>query len=268
MNTKKLIGTIIGVTMFAVLIAGATFAWLTFGTQVTDNQYVGTTIQFLVDYTKGNAVQYTPILDSNLVKPGTSSDDNSATSDATKLDENEASGLVVILKKDANSVEGHGSIKLTTTAVKNSGGTTVNSAVIQDGVVRWAICRDTTVEATGNQIDNVCGGTTPDISKALNTGTITSFGTITLLNDAMLADGKTGAALSTDGGSSSTNNIITPAGTSYFVYFWLDGESITNSHVEAQYENNNNNGLIGDDGNLVYNLYEGYVHASATQLEN
>lgn len=39
MDKKKLIGTIIGVTMFAALIAGATFAWLTFSATITNGSY-------------------------------------------------------------------------------------------------------------------------------------------------------------------------------------------------------------------------------------
>ena len=39
MNQKKLIGTIIGVLFFAVLIAGATFAWFTFSVNVSNGNY-------------------------------------------------------------------------------------------------------------------------------------------------------------------------------------------------------------------------------------
>ena len=39
MDRKKLIGTIIGVIFFVALIAGATFAWLTFNANVTNGNY-------------------------------------------------------------------------------------------------------------------------------------------------------------------------------------------------------------------------------------
>ena len=51
MDKKKLIGTIIGVTMFAALIAGATFAWLTFNATITEGTYNAASMNFLVDYT-------------------------------------------------------------------------------------------------------------------------------------------------------------------------------------------------------------------------
>ena len=51
MDIKKLIGTIIGVILFVALIAGATFAWLTFGTTlVSTNVNSANTMNFLVDY--------------------------------------------------------------------------------------------------------------------------------------------------------------------------------------------------------------------------
>ena len=163
MNIKKLIGTIIGVTLFVALIAGATFAWLTFGTTiVSTNVNSARTMNFLVDYTKGNAVNEIPMVDSTLITPS------------------QATSLVVMMKKHQNSVDGHGSISLTTTST---------DTLTTDGVVRWAICRDTTIEE-GTQIDNVCGSakTTDEFNqRALNTGKITSAGTIVLLNDAQLA---------------------------------------------------------------------------------
>lgn len=51
MDKKKLIGTIIGVTLFAALIAGATFAWLQFNATITGGTYNAATMNFLVDYT-------------------------------------------------------------------------------------------------------------------------------------------------------------------------------------------------------------------------
>lgn len=56
MDKKKLIGTIIGVAMFAALIAGATFAWLTITATGTNNVYSGSTMNFIVDYKGGTNV--------------------------------------------------------------------------------------------------------------------------------------------------------------------------------------------------------------------
>ena len=55
--------------------------------------------------------------------------------------------------------------------------------------------------------------------------------------------------------------LMKTAGVTYYVYFWLDGENITNDHLKDQYEG-------GDtSGEIVYDLYAGYVFASATQLQ-
>ena len=256
MDYKKLIGTIIGVTLFAVLIAGATFAWLTFGTTlVSTNVNTANSMNFIVNYTKGTNIEDIPMVDSKLVTPS------------------QTSSLVVVMKKNTNSVDGHGSISLTTTST---------GSLTTKGIVRWAICRDTDVE-TGTQVDDVCGSitSTADFStKALNTGKITAASTIVLLNDAKLTSTKcttnvttptTCTALQATGGSgtttallptssgTTTGSILIPAptgsgdatggagGVSYFVYFWLDGETISN-----------------DEKNQTYSAY---IHASATQLQ-
>ena len=56
MDKRKLIGTIIGVTMFAALIAGATFAWLSFTANVTNSTYNATTRNFIITYGGGTTV--------------------------------------------------------------------------------------------------------------------------------------------------------------------------------------------------------------------
>lgn len=50
MDKRKIIGTIIGVIMFAMLIVGATFAWLTFSATVTNATVNGITLSYWVDY--------------------------------------------------------------------------------------------------------------------------------------------------------------------------------------------------------------------------
>ena len=62
MDKKKLIGTIIGVIMFAALIAGATFAWLTIAASITNGNYTASTKNFIVNYTSGTAVDTLNIL--------------------------------------------------------------------------------------------------------------------------------------------------------------------------------------------------------------
>lgn len=60
MNKQKLIGTIIGVIFFVALIAGATFAWLTFNATVTNGTYNGSTRNFVINYTKGTDITTEP----------------------------------------------------------------------------------------------------------------------------------------------------------------------------------------------------------------
>lgn len=292
MDTKKLIGTIIGVTLFAVLIAGATFAWLTFGTTLGENTYTGTAMHFVVDYSKGTDVPYLPILDSKSAKPGVTDSGTVGISETT-LGANESSGLVIVMKKNDGSTDGHAMIQLSVTST---------TPLTGDGVVRWAICRDDQVETVGEQIDNTCGAD-GNFTKALNTGKITQKATksgdtvtpavINLLNDAKLADGetcttntvlgtsvKTGTStpckLSEAGGTNvlqsqiaaGTDYMIKETGVSYFVYFWLDGETINNSHLDAQYDANGNGIKDPDETTIVNNLFSGYIHATATQREN
>ena len=62
MNQKKLIGTIIGVLLFAVLIAGATFAWFTFSVNVSNGNYNAATGKFSIDYVGGGEITSAPIV--------------------------------------------------------------------------------------------------------------------------------------------------------------------------------------------------------------
>ena len=62
MDKKKLIGTIIGIIMFAMLIVGATFAWLTFSATVTNATVNGVTLSYTVDYGKGEDISDIPML--------------------------------------------------------------------------------------------------------------------------------------------------------------------------------------------------------------
>lgn len=268
MNTKKLLGTIIGVIMFAALIAGATFAWLTFGVTVGSNVSSGNTVNFVINYTAGSAVRNLPILDSTLAKPNII---------GTSMENNEAAPLVVIIKKQNISTQpdGHASIWLETTTTNN---------LTKDGVVRWAICRDTDVETSGVQVDDVCGGITDfnagyTAGKVLNMGTITGAGQIPLLSDARLAENQSGKGSTlvancstTDGlsmctGTSTEKNMLEVDGVSYFVYFWLDGETITNDHLDEQYDKKADGKTIDYEAGIKRDLYSGFVYASATQLQ-
>ena len=57
MDTKKLLGTIIGVIMFALLIVGATYAWLSQTATVTNGTYANLkTKNFIINYVGGTEV--------------------------------------------------------------------------------------------------------------------------------------------------------------------------------------------------------------------
>ena len=53
MDKKKLMGLIIGIILFAALIVGATFAWLTYAINVTNGNYNVETSCFDVNYENG-----------------------------------------------------------------------------------------------------------------------------------------------------------------------------------------------------------------------
>lgn len=62
MEKKKLIGTIIGVIFFVALIAGATFAWLTFNATVTNGNYNTGSRNFVINYTDNGDISSAKIL--------------------------------------------------------------------------------------------------------------------------------------------------------------------------------------------------------------
>lgn len=204
MDKRKLIGTIIGVAMFAALIAGATFAFLSFTATVTNATYNGTSMNFLVDYTQGTTITGLPQVKVGGPGAGTSS------------------SLVVVLKKHNNSVDGHGRILFTTTST---------GTLTTGGLVNWVICRDPDVEE-GTQVDDVCG---TNFDNAINSGVITVGGgdEIILLNDAALAENNSDVAA--DVTSDSNTYLIEEDGVSYFVYFWVNSTLINNSHINQTY---------------------------------
>lgn len=71
MNKKKLIGTIIGVIMFGLLMAGATYAWLSFNATVVNAKYNTHTVNYWVNYTKGTDLSDMPILSSTATPSNT-----------------------------------------------------------------------------------------------------------------------------------------------------------------------------------------------------
>lgn len=99
MDKKKLFGTIIGVVLFIVLIAGATFAWLTFQATVTNGNYNTGTGNFLINYTKGESVTDIPIISIDSASNIVTSEAKSVTVKAGKSSANNPNGNLTIKLK-------------------------------------------------------------------------------------------------------------------------------------------------------------------------
>lgn len=147
MDKRKLIGTIIGVTMFAVLIVGATYAWLSFTANVTNATANGTTLKYTVNYVKGNNISELPIL----VTPTTSS----------------AAHVVLTAQKPTGSIADNIKIHLTTTS---------SNTLTTSGAVKYVICQGScNANFTGNTIESVTAKST----KEIYTGTLQDNNTVT-----------------------------------------------------------------------------------------
>ncbi len=143
MNKQKLIGTIIGVIFFVALIAGATFAWLTFNANVTNGTYNGTSLNFTYTYAGGNAV-------SSITMLGATPARNSI--------KDTAGYIVLTASKAANTAKASSfNIKLHKTS----------SSITPESVIRYAVC-----EGTAANCDNTAS---TDIPSTTNT-TFVAYG--------------------------------------------------------------------------------------------
>lgn len=282
MNTKKLIGTILGVILFAALIAGATFAWLSGDVTVINTNTLNTAItNFVVDYTTGSAVRDLPIVDSTIAKPGTVADTNAGT-----LAGAETAVTAIVIKRPSNSTtipDGHASIWLNTTST---------TALTRHSVVKWAICRSDPSDSRYSGCEGIESFATEFAkgkdSKVLNMGTISATGIIPLLSDARLADSVenrgdavvtecTAGTVETAGGNSTeteewhtgssgpsmcegTNqktHMLTTTGVTYYVYMWLDGANIQNRHLDEQYPGTKSSQFKWADNTTLQQITDG-----------
>lgn len=153
MDKRKLIGTIIGVTMFAVLIVGATYAWLTFTANVTNATANGTTLNYWVNYAKGTDLSEMPIL----VTPTTST----------------AAHVTLTAQRPKGSIANNIKIYLTTT----------NSNILTtSGAVKYVICEgacdanfaDETINSvTETSTEEIYSGTLPGTVSSDSNSTVT-----------------------------------------------------------------------------------------------
>lgn len=181
-----MIGGLIGILMFALLVLGATYAWLNFSANIINGIVNGKTLNYWVNYAKGTDISDIPIL----VEPTTST----------------ASHVTLTAQRPDGSLADNITIYLTTTST---------DALTTDGIVRYVICEGACdANFSGNTINSVtAAGTVPIYSGTLP-------GTLHYGDD--------------------ENATVT-----YNVYFWLDAETITNSHLNKK--------------------YAGYLHAASTQ---
>ena len=154
MDKKKLIGTIIGVTAFAALIAGATYAWLTYNATITNGNYLLGSMNFSVVYTKGTAVNAVPILT------------NPTATEVT----NGGGHLAVQASKASGSAPGDLTIKLVTN-------NTTNTTLLSKNALKYAACVGTCQAA--------------DLSQETYKGTVSATGELNIISTTPLTTSPT-----------------------------------------------------------------------------
>lgn len=195
MDKKKLIGMFIGIIMFAALIAGATFAWLTFTANFTNNVISGNSRDFTFEYEQGTAVSNLIWTTSSPPRKVISVGNGYITVDVTKAAKvPEASSFKIILNK-----------------------TTMEIGV--ENLIRYAVCLSDTkddsdcksAEDIVTPIPTTVGG------KWVALGSVTTeTGTQVLYND------------TTTFNVYSENNEVEGY---YYIYFWLDSAVLTNDNL-------------------------------------
>lgn len=197
MDNKKLIGTIIGIIMFAVLIAGATFAWLTLAATVTNGNYTATTKNFVINYSGGTQIANTVLTDNATtgnITPQTSA--GASTNDGW---------LAVTASKTAASAKASKfDIKLH-----------VNSNALTTKAVTWAICKGTC--PTTVALATVSGGTATCGTGVTNCGTIAAGAS------------NTDIILYSDTSTFNTDDAV--ADTTYNIYVWLDAATLASTDI-------------------------------------
>lgn len=159
MDKKKFIGTIVGVIFFVALIAGATFAWLTFNASVTNGNYAGSTLNFTYNYTTGTDVTEPPkILTATPARNAITAGAGYVALTASKpAGTAKASKFDLILNKTTNGIG-------------------------DSNVFRYAVCKSATAANCNNSVSTAIPSTTNDTWVAL--GTIsTGTGNQTLYSD-------------------------------------------------------------------------------------
>lgn len=197
MDTKKLLGTIIGVLMFALLIVGATYAWLTLTANVTNGNYTVKTKNFIINYAGGTAITDT-VQTSNATTANITS---ASTADGSTTD----GWLAVTASKTAASAKASDfTIKLH-----------INSNTLTTKALTYAVCKGAC--PTGVALATVSSGTATCATGVVACNTIAanqSNKDIVLYTDTQ--------TFNVDGAVSSTT---------YNVYVWLDAGTIVAADI-------------------------------------
>ena len=199
MDTKKLIGTIVGVAVFAALIAGATFAWLSATANVTNSVFTGTSKNFIISY-QGSA----SVSDFRQIASGSAT--TAAITSAASAGVAGDAWAAVTASKTANDAPASSfKVKLA-----------IDTNTFTTNAITWALCQGNC--PTGIALATVSGG-----SAACGTG-VTRCGTIP-------AGSKTEVVLYDDTTTFNTDSAV--SNTTYNVYFWLDNDTLSNTDAEA-----------------------------------
>ena len=200
MNIKKLIGAIIGVTAFAALIAGATFAWISANTAIQNAIFSDTSKNFIITYAGSSDVSGFKQIKSGSATTG-------AITNASSANVAGDAWAAVTASKTANDAPASSfTVKLN-----------VTENTFKTNAIVWAICKGNC--PTSVALATVSNGTATCGTGVSNCGTIASetTGEVTLYNDA--------ATFNTDASASATYN----------VYFWIDDDTLSNNDIGKQF---------------------------------
>lgn len=194
MNTKKLIGMIIGVTLFAALIAGATFAWMTFSANITNGAQNIQSRNFTFSYTNGSAIEK--------LLPLPAAPARNAITDKNGY-------LTLTVTKEASSAKSN-SFKIY--LHRNTWDVTLT------GGIKYAVCKSATAANCNNSVATAIPTSTG--SEWVKYGTITN-GTDSAGDGFLLYE------------DTSTFNTDSKVIGNYYIYFWIDSSIIDATNVSS-----------------------------------
>lgn len=202
MNKKKLIGTIIGVVLFAALIAGATFAWLTISLNVTNGDYIYNTTKFVINYQSE-----TTDLGGEL--PTLQSPTASAAKDMVVSAYRNEFYIDELTGKKFSIPNGILYLKVTSD---------LDNFITRGGVINYAVC-------SGSETTSDCNGLTTGQTGVLSTGAITNVG------EQIIYETKDPDKFEAGPGVG-----IPTTETFYWIYFWIDPAKVSEEMLEETYQ--------------------------------